>query len=132
MNILEKIKKETVFFDGGTGSVLQSMGLKSSERPEYWNITHPDRIEKLHYDYYLAGADIVKSNTFGVNGLKYSLNEIERFTQLALGCAEKARIRASKETQKQKYIALDIGPLGKLLEPSGDLAFEDAVDWQKG
>ena len=128
MNILEKIKKETVFFDGGTGSVLQSMGLKSSERPEYWNITHPDRIEKLHYDYYLAGADIVKSNTFGVNGLKYSLNEIERFTQLALGCAEKARIRASKETQKQKYIALDIGPLGKLLEPSGDLAFEDAVE----
>ncbi len=69
--ILEEIKKRKVFFDGGTGSLLQANGLEPGELPETWNVKHPDIITKLHRDYLEAGADIIKTNTFGANGLKF-------------------------------------------------------------
>ena len=65
--ILNLIENQTLFFDGGTGSVLQSLGLQPGELPEIWNITNPDKIIQLHYEYFLAGANIIKTNTFGAN-----------------------------------------------------------------
>ena len=66
-NILEVIKQKRIFFDGGTGTYLQSKGLKPGEKPELWNISHPDIITGLHRKYYEAGCDVVSTNTFGVN-----------------------------------------------------------------
>ena len=80
MNIRDRIKNTRVVFDGGMGTLLQARGLAPGEAPEYWSITHPDVIEDIHRQYYEAGADIVITNTFGVNGLKYdddTLNEMK-------------------------------------------------------
>ncbi|WP_394522465.1 homocysteine S-methyltransferase family protein [Lacrimispora sp. JR3] len=130
--ILKEIGKKIVFFDGGTGSLLQANGLKPGELPETWNIKHPDIITKLHRDYLEAGADIIKTNTFGANGLKFyqgaefDLNEVvTAAVKNAKRAVETARYPSGKE---RGYIALDLGPTGKLLKPLGDLAFEDAYD----
>ena len=69
----EILGKEILFFDGGTGSLLQAQGLKPGELPETWNILHPEKIVDIHYNYYLAGANIIKTNTFGANPLKFPL-----------------------------------------------------------
>ncbi|MDE6686052.1 MAG: homocysteine S-methyltransferase family protein, partial [Lachnospiraceae bacterium] len=135
--IQEKMKEGFVFFDGGCGTLLQAAGLKAGELPETWNITHADEIRKIHYDYLMAGSNILKTNTFGANALKfqeegeYSLkNVVER----AIDNAREAVVAAEKSPEidgasaKDHYIALDIGPLGKLLKPLGDLDFEDAVE----
>lgn len=130
--ILEEIRKRIVFFDGGTGSLLQANGLKPGELPETWNIKYPDIITKLHRDYLEAGADIIKTNTFGANGLKFykgaefDLNEV---VTAAVKNARQAVETASYPAGKERgYIALDLGPTGKLLKPLGDLAFEDAYE----
>ena len=75
--------KELLFFDGGTGTVLQGMGLKPGELPETWNTKHPDRIVQLHYNYFAAGSNIVNTNTFGAFITKFPL-ELERFIKAAI------------------------------------------------
>lgn len=123
--ILKEIGKRMVFFDGGTGSLLQAQGLMPGELPETWNVKHPEIIVKLHRDYLEAGADIIKTNTFGANRLKYKENgELEEIVTAAMRNAKNAV--ASATAFGRKYIALDIGPTGKLLKPLGDLDFEDA------
>ena len=67
--------KKVLFFDGGTGSVLQEKGLKPGELPETWNILHAEKIVQLHFDYFCAGCNIIKTNTFGANSLKFPLKE---------------------------------------------------------
>ncbi|GLC77946.1 homocysteine S-methyltransferase family protein [Lacrimispora brassicae] len=128
--ILEEIKKRIIFFDGGTGSLLQANGLEPGELPETWNVKHPDIMTKLHRDYLEAGADIIKTNTFGANGLKFHKGtefDLEEVVTAALKNARKAVETASYPPGKEKgYIALDLGPTGKLLKPLGDLDFEDA------
>ena len=76
MNIRDAIKSKRLYFDGGTGTVLQSMGLKAGETPESWNITNPSKITALHKAYLDAGCDIIKTNTFGVNKDKYDNYEL--------------------------------------------------------
>lgn len=129
-SILEEIKKRIVFFDGGTGSLLQADGLKPGELPETWNVKYPERIVRLHRDYLEAGADIIKTNTFGANGLKYHKGaefDLEEVVTAAVRNARKAVETASYPDGKEKgYIALDLGPTGKLLKPLGDLDFEEA------
>lgn len=120
MKILEKLKTGRLFFDGGTGTVLQSLGLAPGEAPESWTLTHPDVIKSLHVSYLDAGADIVKTNTFGVNCVKY--DDYEEYITRAVALAKEAVGK-----REDKYVAYDIGPTGRLLEPLGDLAFEDAV-----
>ena len=71
MELLEEIRTRRLFFDGGTGSLLQAKGLKAGEFPEIWNITHPDICRGIHVDYLREGADLFKTNTFGANGLKF-------------------------------------------------------------
>ena len=122
MNIKEKIKDGFLFFDGGTGTVLQSMGLKAGSPPEEENVNNPRLIIDLHKKYIDAGADIIKTNTFGINRLKFG----ERTEKLVISALNNAKT-AVKECGKETYIALDIGPSGKLLKPLGDLEFEDAV-----
>ena len=68
MDIRQEMRQRRLFFDGGTGSLLQAHGLKAGELPEVWNITHPKICTKLHLDYLNAGADIIKTNTFGEIG----------------------------------------------------------------
>ena len=67
MNIRKAIKEKRLYFDGGTGTVLQSMGLCAGQTPETWNITHPEKIVALHSAYLDAGCNIIKTNTFGIN-----------------------------------------------------------------
>ena len=78
MKITEFIKKNTLILDGGMGTLLQSSGLKSGERPEMWNISHPEVIEKIHRDYYDSGSNLVSTNTFGANLLHYTPEELEK------------------------------------------------------
>ena len=105
--------------------MLQKAGLPLGELPERWNITHAEVLQNIHRDYFDAGSNIVCANTFGANGLKFSSSELDEIIQAALSNAREAAA-LSKGTQ-EKFVALDIGPLGKLLKPYGDLDFEDAV-----
>ena len=125
MNVTKYLENNIVYLDGGMGTLLQSAGLMPGEYPERWNITHPDEIIKIHRDYFDAGSNIVNTNTFGANGLKFDHKELEEIICAAVDNAKRAR-EDSKGTQ-EKYIALDIGPTGKLLKPYGDLDFEEAV-----
>lgn len=129
MNIAQKIKNEIVYIDGGLGSSLIKMGLKSGEVPELWNITHPDDIVNLHKSYIDAGAQVLTTNTFGANELKiesdeYSLKDI---VYAGVNNAIKAIELSGKIKGDDVYVGLSIGPTGKLLEPLGELCFEDAV-----
>ena len=120
--------KERLFFDGGTGTVLQGMGLKPGELPETWNLKHPDRIVQLHYNYFAAGSNIVNTNTFGAFITKFPL-ELERMIAAAIENANAAREKVLAENPDGNYyIAFDIGSCGKLLKPMGDLDFEDCVN----
>ena len=124
MGFKERLTKEWLFWDGGTGSVLQSWGLQAGELPETWNINHPEKIVELNKGYLEAGCDIINTNTFGANRLKYPDN-LEEIVTKAVEHAKKARELTGRG---DALIALDLGPTGKLLEPLGDLSFDDAVD----
>ena len=128
MDIREVLGKRRLFLDGGTGASLQKMGLKAGERPETWNLLHPERIEALHRAYLDAGADVIYTNTFGANRLKYPEGgefALEDIVKSAVDIAKRAQIACGREGDS--WVALDIGPSGKLLKPLGDLDFEDAV-----
>lgn len=122
--LLERLGKEWLVFDGGTGSILQSKGLRGGELPETWNLIRPEDIIDLHCGYLRAGCDIFNTNTFGANALKFPDN-LEAIVTAAVNNAKEARRRAGRE---DAFVALDIGPTGKLLEPLGDLPFERAVE----
>ena len=125
MKILDLIKNNLLILDGGMGTLLQAHGLAAGELPERWNISHPEVIQKIHRDYYNAGSNVVSTNTFGANHLKFSHEELENIVRAAV---ENAKIaKETSEGDKERFIALDIGPSGKLLKPYGDFDFEDAV-----
>lgn len=126
MNILDYMKDHILYLDGGMGTLLQEAGLKPGEFPERWNLTHPDVIQRLQREYFDAGCNVINTNTFGANSLKFDLPELESIICASVDNAKHAR-DASTGTQ-EKFIALDIGPCGKLLKPYGDLDFEDAVE----
>lgn len=125
MNILEYLKENIVLLDGGMGTLLQEAGLKPGELPERWSLTHRSDIMNIHRAYYDAGSNVVLSNTFGANALKYDDDELERIIFAAVENA-KAAAQSSAGTQA-KFTGLDLGPSGRLLKPYGDLEFEDAV-----
>ena len=111
-----------VLLDGGMGTMLQARGLKLGARPELLSITEPEMLTGIHREYVQAGADIVYANTFGASAKKlegsgYSVAEV---ISASLACAR----RAVQGTGA--LVALDVGPLGELLEPAGTLKFEDA------
>ena len=120
-NILELIKKNRIYFDGAMGTMLQKRGIKSGELPEVWNVTHPDVIEDIHAQYLLAGANVITTNTFGANCLKF--DNYEELISAGIQCAKNAAAKF-----ENSFVAYDIGPLGKFLEPIGELPFEEAVE----
>ncbi len=123
MTFKEKLSKDFIIFDGAMGTMLQAKGLGKDALPETYNVTHPEVIEAIHREYLEAGADVISTNTFGANLLKYSNTELKEVIDSAISCAQKACSDFS-----DKYIALDIGPLGRLLAPFGDLSFEEAYE----
>lgn len=125
MTFKEFLKTSIVYLDGGMGTMLQDKGLLPGEHPERWNISHPDVITAIHKAYFDAGSNVVCTNTFGANTLKFTENELDEIVRTALENAKSARKQST--SPQGKYIALDIGPSGKLLKPFGDLDFEDAV-----
>ncbi len=125
MNVLEYIKDSFLIFDGGMGTLLQKEGLAPGERPELWNIIHPDAIRKIHSEYFAAGANVATANTFGANILKFTHAELDEIVRTALENAREAVL--TSKTDHPKFVALDVGPLGRMLSPLGDLDFEDAV-----
>ena len=128
MNIIEKAYENFLFFDGGYGTILQSKGLKPGELPELYNIDHPDIIRGIHEEYLKAGANILKTNTFGANSIKFGDEGKYSLENIIAGAIENARAAiANVSPNAQCYVALDIGSLGKLLKPLGDLDFEEAV-----
>jgi len=123
-DLRERLGKEWLVFDGGTGTILQARGLQGGELPETWNLKRPEDIIDLHCGYLNAGCDIFNTNTFGANALKFP-DDLEEIVTAAVNNAQEARRRSGRE---DAYVALDIGPTGKLLEPLGDLPFEKAVE----
>ncbi len=124
MQVNELFKQSnTILLDGGMGTMLQAAGLKLGARPEELNITDPALIEGIHGQYAAAGSRIVNANTFGASahklaGSTYTLEQV-----ITAGIENCKRACAPYGA----LTALDVGPLGELLEPSGTLAFEDAV-----
>ncbi len=125
MNITEYIKEHLLYLDGGMGTLLQGQGLLPGELPERWNLTHPEVITAIHRAYYDAGSNVVNTNTFGANSLKLSPEELEDVIRSAIANARRAAAE-SRGTQP-KWVALDVGPTGRMLKPYGDFDFEEAV-----
>lgn len=126
MKILDYVKNNLVYLDGGMGTILQKSGLMPGELPERWNISHPDKIFEIQKSYFDAGSNIINTNTFGANCLKFGDDELESIIKSAVRIAEKARNESVGA--QEKFIALDIGPLGKLFKPYGDFDFDEAVE----
>ena len=129
-DVRKYLGKRILFCDGGTGSVLQEMGLQPGELPENWNIEHSENIVELNYSYFKSGSNIVNTNTFGAFATKFSgiqSYRLEEIIEAAVKNANAARDRIEKENSDPHFIAFDIGSCGKLLKPLGDLSFDDAV-----
>ena len=116
-------QSNTILLDGGMGTMLQAAGLKLGARPEELNITDPALIEGIHGQYAAAGSRIVNANTFGASAHKLA-GSAYTLEQVITAGIENCK-RACADVYKRQ--ALDVGPLGELLEPNGTLAFEDAV-----
>jgi 5-methyltetrahydrofolate--homocysteine methyltransferase len=112
-----------ILFDGAMGTILQERGLKTGDLPELLNISAPELITRIHKEYLAAGADVITANTFQANPLKYpDKNILRQIIEAGISCAKKAGA---------KTVALDIGPLGRLLAPMGTMAFEEAYGYFK-
>ncbi len=122
MDIRELLKKKRIYFDGGMGTLLQKAGLKAGEKPEMWNITHSDVITNIHLDYLKAGSNVITANTFGANSLKFQ--NLEEIISSAIANAKRA---VDMYSHDECFVAMDIGPLGKMLKPLGEMEFEAAV-----
>lgn len=111
-----------IVFDGAMGTMIQKYGLKGSKIPELYNITDPDIIQQIHGKYVDAGCDIITTNTFGANSNKLlnSLYSVKDVIQAA--------VTNAKKVSQGRKVALDIGPLGMLMEPSGPMSFEQAYE----
>jgi len=125
MKINEFLQEHLLYLDGGMGTLLQAQGLGPGELPERWNLSRPEVITEIHRAYYDAGSHIVNTNTFGANILKFTPEELDEIIRAAVENAREA-IRTSSGSQP-KWVALDIGPTGRMLKPYGDFDFEDAV-----
>ena len=125
MNFREQFNNSILFFDGAMGTELQKNGLKKGELPENLNINSPEIVAKVHKSYLDAGCNIITTNTFGANSLKF--DNVDEIITKAVEIAK----NTIKESGKNAFVALDIGPLGKLLKPYGDLEFETAYELYK-
>ncbi|GAA0772974.1 homocysteine S-methyltransferase family protein [Clostridium subterminale] len=124
MEVKERLEEGILIFDGAMGTMLQSSGLKLGELPEILNITDSKVIIEIHKSYIKAGANIITTNTFGANEVKLK-NSNFSVEQIIHSAVENAKIATEN---KDAYVALDIGPIGELLEPMGTLTFDEAYN----
>ena len=122
MNIREELARRVLIFDGGMGTMLQAAGLPAGREPELWNLERPEAVKDVHRQYLSAGADIVTTNTFGANAVKLSGRPVEELAAAGVTLA-----RQAVAEHGGGFVALDLGPTGRLLRPMGDLSFEEAV-----
>lgn len=122
MTIVDLLKKGVAFLDGAMGTQLQLKGLQPGEVPELWNLTRPRDVQDIHASYFAAGSDIVYSNTFGASPAKYHGDAPLKDVIAAAIATAKAAAPAGK------FVALDVGPTGRLLKPAGDFEFDAAYD----
>ena len=117
-------KKPRLYLDGGMGTMLQKSGMPAGEIPEKYNIEHPEQITAIHKAFLAAGSDIVYANTFGANRLKMKKSgySVQELISAGIACGKAATAGTDA------MVALDIGPIGQLLEPLGTLKFEEAYD----
>ncbi len=125
MNIRAYMQNGFLLLDGGMGTLLQAEGLAPGEHPELWNLTRPEIIRGIHKAYFDAGSNVVNTNTFGANCLTFDKAALEEIMTAAVSIAREAAEASTGE--QEKFVSLDIGPLGQLLKPYGSLDFEDAV-----
>ncbi|MGN1051701.1 MAG: homocysteine S-methyltransferase family protein, partial [Acutalibacteraceae bacterium] len=127
MGIKEKIKEKYVYLDGALGTMIQKRGLPLGEVPESLSVKNPEEVSSIHREYVEKGAEIILTNTFGAN--RYKLKEsgysVKEIISASVNCAKKAVEGTSA------LVALDIGPIGKLLEPSGTMTIEECYDMYK-
>ena len=117
----EFFRQGIVILDGAMGTVLQQRGLPPGGVPELLNLTDPELLASIHREYIAAGSQVVYANTFGANALKLGRTgkTVEEIVSAAVSIAKRA-------AGTQAKVALDMGPLGELLEPMGNLTFERA------
>ncbi|MCL1964585.1 MAG: homocysteine S-methyltransferase family protein, partial [Firmicutes bacterium] len=120
MSFIERIGKELLLFDGAMGTMLQAKGLPAGVTPDLANMVCPEKVREVHGAYLDAGADLLKTNTFGTNSRKLAGSgyTVEAVVSQA--------VRLARGAGNNHFVALDIGPSGKLLAPLGDLDFGDA------
>ena len=126
MDILAYLENHTLLLDGAMGSMLYARGMTRDERSENWNLTHPDVVRSIHRAYFDAGSNLVLTNTFGANGLYHDDAELEKIITAAVGIARAAAEESG--APQEKFVALDIGPCGRLIDPLGDLPFDRAAE----
>ena len=126
MELKARLGKEVILFDGAMGTVLQQRGLKAGDVPEKLNIEKSKEIVEIHKSYLKAGAEILTTNTFGANALK--MEEIDYSVEEVISAAVENARRAVVESGIEAAVALDMGPLGELLEPMGSLTFDEAYN----
>ena len=124
MNFDKLLQKDYIILDGAMGTMLQASGLKMGETPEALNIEKPELLTQIHKKYVDAGSDIIYANTFGAN--RYKLQKCGYSVEDVVSSAIKNARIACEGTDT--IVALDIGPIGQLLEPTGTLTFEQAYD----
>lgn len=132
MDFRQFLRDNFVILDGGMGSLLQKRGLKPGEKPETFNLLHPEVVIDIQKAYFDAGSNVVNANSFGANPFNFPDDaELKQVIEAAIANAkEAARLSSegSKESAKRpKFVSLDIGSMGQLLKPYGQLEFEDAV-----
>lgn len=118
-----------IILDGAMGTMLQKSGLKTGEIPELYSVTHPEIITDIHRQYIRAGANIIYTNTFGANS--YKIQNCSSSVKGIIEASVQNAINARKAEDSDTLIALDVGPIGKLIEPSGSMTFEQAYDYFK-
>lgn len=125
ISLLKQLKSGRLYYDGACGTYLQATGLEAGALPEMLNIDAPDVVVDMHRAYLKSGADIVLTNTFGANRFKFA--DTDASVKEVVSAAV-AHAKAAVREEGRGYVSLDIGPLGKILAPLGDVAFEDAYD----
>lgn len=128
MSIKDSLGKRILFIDGAMGTFLQQRGLKPGELPECVNMTNPALVSEIHRAYIDVGCDVITANTFGANRIKlentgYSVDDVVRSA-----VTNAKTIAREASAAEKRYAALDVGPTGKLLEPFGDLSFDEAYE----
>jgi len=114
------LKKRVVILDGATGTNLLGKGLAPGESPSVLNIRDKDRVGKLHNEYVRAGSDIILTNTFGANR--------NNFGSAMLHKVIRSGVAIAKQAAKDSIVLGDVGPIGDLIKPYGNKAFEEAVE----